>query len=183
MPKIYLANTTTQNVDFNYRLPTEVNPKTNRMMWDERLRIEKIPPGGQIVLAGGRDFSDFEAKHIIEHQERHYGAKRDGENARGFIGMIFGDKPIKIDRIENAISQNKEAAEDRSDRILGATAQSMLNDQVKRAQETNTALPQRVELEVAAEKSKDIDVGGKGAEAIQEGVTPRNRGVRRASGF
>jgi hypothetical protein len=178
MPKIYVANSTTQRVELNYRLPTEVNPKTNRMMWSERLYVEKIPAGGQIVLSGGRDFSELEEKHIVEHQGNHYGARRDGENARGFIGLIFSDKPIKIDRIENAISQNKDAAEERSKEILGATAQSMLNDQIRRAQENNTALPQRVELEVAAEKSKDIDVAGRGAEATQEGIEPRNRGSR-----
>jgi hypothetical protein len=179
MPKIFVANTTTQRAELNYRLPTEANPKTGRMMWSERLHVEKIPAGSQIALSGGREFSDFECKHIFEHQAN-YGARRDGEHARGFVGLIFSDKPIVLDRIESAIEQNKVAADERSNKILEATAQSMLNKQVERAQETDTALPQRLELEVAADKSKDIDVGGRGAEATLPGVIPRNRGRRAA---
>lgn len=179
MPKIYVANTTTQRVELNYRLPTEVNPTSGKMMWSERLRVEVITAGSQIALSGGREFSDMECKYIFEHQAN-YGARRDGENARGFVGLIFSDKPIVLDRIENAIEQNKAAADERSNKILEATAQSMLNKQVEKAQETDTALPQRLELEIAADKSKDIDVGGKGAEATLPGVTPRNRGRRAA---
>lgn len=180
MPKIYVANTTVQRVELNYRLPTEPNPKTGRMMWSERLHVEVIPAGSQLNLLGGREFSDLEFKYIFEHQSTNYGARRDGEHGRGFVGLIFSDKPIVLDRIESALEQNKVAADERSNKILEATAQSMLNKQVERAQETDTALPQRLELEVAADKSKDIDVGGRGAEATQPGVEPRNRGRRAA---
>jgi hypothetical protein len=176
--KIYVANATTQRVQFYYRTPTEVNPKTGKMMWSDNLHNEKIVAGSQICLGNGRDFTDVESKLIFEHQARHFGAMRDGDQARGFVGLIFSDKPIAMDRIKGTIVQNKAAAEDRSNRILGATAQSMLDEHTKLAMNSSTPPPQRVELEVAADKSKDIDVGGKGAEATLQGVAPRNRGSR-----
>jgi hypothetical protein len=174
--KIYIANTTVQNMEFNYRLPTEVNPKTGRMMWSERLYVEKIPAGGQILLGGGREFSDLEVKHIFDHQGKTYGARRNGELAHGFIGMIWDDKPIKVDRIEDAVKQNRQAAQERSAKMLDATAAASLVKQSEKAQETGAPAPERMELEVAADKSKDVDVGGMGSEAVQTGVTPRNRG-------
>lgn len=178
MPKIYVANTTVQNALLNYRLPEEVNAKSGRMMWSQKLFVEKIPAGGQVALAGGKEFTDDQFKHIFEHQAGHYGARRDGERARGFIGMIWSDKPIKLGRIEDALEQNKAAAEARSDQMLDATAAALLDKQSERAQEAGTPVPQRVELEVAADRSKDVDVAGKGSEAVQSGVTPRNRSTR-----
>lgn len=177
MPKIYVANTSRQNFELNYRTPTEANPKTGRMMWSERLYVEKLPAGGHVVLANGKEFTDMEAKYIFEHQATCFGARRDGEHGKGFVGLIFSHQPIKLDNIEEAVQQNIGVAEDRSDKMLGATAASMLKSQSERAQETGAAVPKRVELEVAAETSRDIDVGGKGSEATQEGVEPRNRPV------
>lgn len=176
MPKIYLANTTVQNMEFNYRLPTEPNPKTGRMMWSERLYVEKIPAGGQIVLGGGRDFTDFQVKHVFDHQGANYAVRRNGEGARGFIGVLWDDKPIKVDRIENALKQNSEAAEERSNTMLDATAYALLKAQSEKAQLVGAPIPDRVEVEVAADTSRDADVGGKGSEAVQAGITPRNRG-------
>lgn len=178
MPKIYIANTTIQNMEFNYRTPTEPNPRTGRMMWSERLYVERIPAGGQILLGNGREFSDMEVKHIFDHQGANYAVRRNGDSARGFIGMIWDDKPVKLDRIENAIEQNHRAAEERSDKMLDATAQALLDKQSEKAQETGTPVPQRVEIEVAADKSRDRDVGGKGREAVQPGIQPRNRTTR-----
>src|SRR6185437_3645766 len=175
MPKIYIANTTLQHMEFNYRLPTEVNPKTGRMMWSERLYVERIPAGGQILLGGGREFSEFDIKHIFDHHGANYGTRRNGDLARGFVGLIWDDKPVKVDRIENALQQNRDAAEERSDKMLDATAAALLRKQSETAQEAGTPVPDRVELEVAAEKSRDVDVGGKGAEAVQMGVEPRKR--------
>jgi len=173
--KIYIANTKLQDEDFNYRLPTEVNPKTGRMMWSERLYVEKIRAGGQILLGNGREFSDFEVKHIFDHHGANYGTRRNGETVRGFVGLIWDNRPINVDRIENGLQQNREAAEDRSDKMLDATAAALLRKQSETAQEAGTPVPDRVELEVAAEKSRDVDVGGKGAEAVQMGVEPRKR--------
>jgi hypothetical protein len=179
--KIYLANTTVQNMEFNYRMPTEVNPKTGRMMWSERLYVERIPAGGQITLGGGRDFSELDVKHIFDHQGANYGVRRNGDLARGFVGTIWDDKPIKVDRIENAVEQNRHAAEERSDTMLNATAAASLVKQSERAQESGSPAPERVELEMAAYRSKDADVGGKGSEATQAGIQPRNRGERRSA--
>lgn len=181
MLKIYVANATTQTSQFYYRTPTEVNPKNGKMMWSDNLHVEKIPAGGQICLGNGRDFTEIESKYIFEHQAKNFGAVRDGDQAHGFVGLVFSNKPIALDRIKGMIVQNRAAAEDRSSSILGATAQSMLEEHSKLAQASATPVPQRVELEVAADKSKDIDVGGKGAEATQEGVAPRNRGRSRAA--
>jgi len=175
MPKIYVANTTMQNVELNYRMPTEPNPKTGRMMWSERLYVEKIPAGGQILLGGGREFTDFDVKHIFDHLGANYAVRRNGELARGFVGMIWDEKPIKVGRIEEAIGQNRDAAEERSDRMLNATAAASLAKQSEKAQEAGIPAPDRVEIEVAADISRDADVGGKGSEAVQAGVTPRSR--------
>jgi hypothetical protein len=65
--------------------------------------------------------------------------------------------------------------------MLDSTAAALLHSQSLKAQEMDTPVPQRVEIEVAADKSKDVDVGGKGSEAVQEGVPPRNRQGRRAA--
>lgn len=181
MPKIYVANTMLGPVELNYRTPTEKSAKTGKMMWSDRLRVERIPAGGQITLGNGADFTDFEAHHIFEHHASHFGAKRGNQYAKGFVGLIFDDKEIDLERIEEAMQQNKDAAEDRSNNILNATAQAMLEKQIDKARAADSALPKRVELEMAAETSKDIDVGGKGAEATLPGVAPRNRGQKGVS--
>lgn len=176
MPKIYIANTTVRPMEFNYRTPTEPNPKTGRMMWSERVYVEMIPGGRQIVLGGGRDFTDLEVKHLFDHQVSIYGARRANEELpKGFVGVILDTKPINIDRLQEAIKHNQDASNDRSKEMLNATAAALLAKQSEKAQEMGSPVPDRAEIEVAAETSKDVDVGGHGAEAVQAGVQPRNR--------
>lgn len=178
MPEIYVANTMMQALELNYRVPLGLDQKTGRRLWSERLRVERIPAGGQIRLANGQKFTDEEAKVLFEHHESHYGARRPEQHRKGFQGLIFSDAQIDVQKIEESIAQNKDAAEQRSNTMLEATAQAMLDKQTERARETDAAVPDRLELEVAAETSKDIDVGGKGAEAVRPGVAPTTRAIR-----
>jgi hypothetical protein len=174
MSKIFVANPTVNTVELNYRKPTELNPKTGRMMWSERLFVERIVPGGQVALAGGANFTDMERDLIFKHQEEHYGAVWDGRARNKPNGLIWSDKEIKLDRIENALKKNQDAAEERSTEMLDRTAAALLDRQSTLAQEAGLPRPQRAEVEVAADKSRDIDVGGKGSEAIHPGATPRH---------
>ena len=179
MPKIYVANTSPRAWRLNYRVPTgEFDAVSKRPLWSQRLYVEDIPAGGQIALGNGKDFSDLEFKHLFEHHQTHYGAFQDGEQPRGFVGLIFGTKEIKRARIESALKQNTEASEELSNKMIDHTTRASLESQTQRAQETNTPAPARVELEIAAEKSRDVDVAGKGAEATQPGVTPRKPETR-----
>lgn len=180
MPKIYIANTTVRPMEFNYRTPTEPDPKTGRMMWSERVYVETIPAGRQIVLGGGREFTELEVKHLFDHQASTYGARRGNEELpKGFVGVILDTKPINLERLQEAIKHNQDAADERSESMLSATAAALLTKQSEKAQEMGMPIPDRAEIEVAAEKSKDIDVGGRGAEAVQPGVQPSNRDRRR----
>jgi hypothetical protein len=93
--KLYIANTTTQNWEINYRLPERDRPS-----------VRKVPAGQQLILVANG--STPEVDMIIEHL-RKYGGRDVSEvpKVRTFIGIVYSvDKPIDPERMMVAHEQN-----------------------------------------------------------------------------
>lgn len=94
--KLYIANTTRQNVDFYYRVP-EI-PGAPRM--------QKISIGGQILVSGDLNTPQIEA---ILSQHAPYGIVSADEldRVKGYVGLCFSiDKPVPAHKIERAMNEN-----------------------------------------------------------------------------
>src|SRR5665213_1130795 len=142
MSKIYVANVTKQALTFNYRLPVEPAEedakKSGQVQWGRALQ-EQIPPGGQVVLAAGRDFSDYDAKVLFEHHNRLFGAIPANQYKRGFVGLLWSNNPIDVEKIAEGIAGNDEAALARAEQVQDDTAAAALKAEQKRAAEAGTA--------------------------------------------
>jgi len=64
--------------------------------------------------------------------------------------------------------------------MLDTTAAAVLKRQTDNLRAADINPPDRLSLEVAADKSPDIDVRGRGSEALQQGIAPRQRTGRAA---
>jgi hypothetical protein len=96
--RMFIANGTHQNVDFQYRLPQYKN-----------FRQQTIPAGGQIVISGELSEKDID---IIVHHQSMYGmvSNKEFPSYKGFfIPYIYSvGEPITEDQIAQLIVQNRE---------------------------------------------------------------------------
>lgn len=172
MSKIYIANTKPHKEQFNYRLPKEWNENGRVVAWFDT-KFEEIPPGGQICLASGRNFNERECEALLAHHAL-YGMIRVGEYKKGFRGLIFNlDKPVQLDRIQEAIEANGRAAEERSETMLQRTAAANLDHQRQFARDAGMQPPDRSELEIVEEPKAGDPAIAKGVEALADGAAPR----------
>ena len=100
--RLYIANGTHQNIDFQYRLPGA-----------KSLRQQIIPIGGQQVLSG--DLDDKLINSIVETHAK-YGMVRCDEISkfRGFsVPYVYSvDKPVSADIIAELVEQNRRYNQD-----------------------------------------------------------------------
>lgn len=92
--KMYIANLTRQDQDFIYKLP------------EGQQRMQQIPVGRQIVLAGDLNQKDIDA--IVVHHAR-YGMKpvADAVKAKSFTGLCYSiDEPVKLEKMQIGIERN-----------------------------------------------------------------------------
>ncbi len=95
MSKLYIGNATRQFFDFHYRLPE--SPSS---------RVQRIRPGGQVLLSGEVSQSGIDA--VVE-QHRKYGLVRVSEidRSRDFAGLCYDvDRPIQVDRLRRAMDKH-----------------------------------------------------------------------------
>jgi hypothetical protein len=103
MSKLYVANATTQNQAFSYRVPDE-HP-TGGLVYSKN-RTQEIPPGRQIAISG--DLSSAQIDAIIE-QHRKYGLLKVDEIGRQstHIHIVASvDRPISASRLEEVMKNN-----------------------------------------------------------------------------
>lgn len=159
--KMYVANCTNQVQQFIYRLPEVPAPRT-----------QVIDIGRQTLLSGDLGQEDIDAI-IAQHSK--YGFKSVSEveqksNAgeRQFVGLVYSDKPISVEKIRRALllNQNVLILRGRENRKAAAVA---ANDAIQRSDEgTNLGL-----------KALDLQV-----EEIADNKNPNpafNEGVRVSS--
>lgn len=114
MPKLFVANTTFQNVDFQYRLR-------------ESLKIyqQMIPIGGQIQISG--DLSTPDIDYVV-HQHAMYGMVRVDEidRTKPFIGLCYDvDRRIDVEKMRRALAHNQEVLADRGKTIRQEAAMAV----------------------------------------------------------
>lgn len=96
MADLYIANCTKQDHDFVFQLP-EAKSHHKRL----------IPAGGQIRL---KDIEPTTAESIIEHHAI-YGMRDLAKikHEKGFVGLCYSDREIKLSGIAAAVEHNDEA--------------------------------------------------------------------------
>lgn len=168
--KIWVANTTRQNQDFNYALPYPNDD--GKIRWSPR--IEKIPAGNQVELAAGHEFPKSEVDIIVKHGER-YGLRHHKDVSKGHKGLLFStDGPIPLEKIMDALEGNDAVAQERSDEILMNTAAGVADKQQKLAASAGTPMGVRADIEVVdVPREGGLPAVAKGAEATSEGVEPK----------
>jgi len=119
--KLYIANCTTQNHDFIYNAP-EVKGSRKQM----------IPAGGQMQI---HDNMNLQAIDYIVKQHEKYGLVPADKIPRekAFIGLCYSvDKPVNMDQIMTASSQNENVLKEQAVETRKQTAaaiRSQIEDQ------------------------------------------------------
>lgn len=167
--QLFIANLTNQKRDFTYRLPGEVN-----------YRSEEIGIGKQTRLPD--ELSSEELAGIIKQYEP-YGmvAANQLKNIREFVGLCYSiDKPVPMDNMIHTFEHNGEALNDQAADRREQTAAAIAAGITNKMQEHGVSVP-RTEVEF----TEATDGTGKIAEGYEvpaEGVQPRksNKLGRRA---
>jgi hypothetical protein len=109
MAKLYVANLTSQEHNFHYRMPAEEG-------WSRRVQVQTIAPGGQQQIHAEAPIQVIEA--IID-QHRQYGLIEASEvhKYKGFVGICFSiDKPMDMDLLHLGVDHNQGALFDEAAR-------------------------------------------------------------------
>jgi hypothetical protein len=143
--RMYVANGTHQNIDFQYRLPEVKN-----------LRQQSIPIGGQIRISGDLSQKDIDSIincHVI------YGLVNTKEmrNRRGwFVPYVYSiDEPIAHDIIRELITQNRLITDERG-RQQRENAAVTVHKQIQDGT-TDRLMNLEMVIEEQATKNKDAE--------------------------
>lgn len=154
--KMYVANCTNQVQQFVYRVPEIPAPRT-----------QTIGIGRQVLLSGDLSQRDIDA---IIAQHAKYGFKsvseveqRQVDRERSFVGLVYSDKPISVEKVRRALLQNQDVlvARGKENRTAAAVAAS---DAIN--QQNNSPLALKA-LDLSVEEVKDRNNPGA---AFAEGV-------------
>lgn len=160
--KLFIANTTKHNYEFNFRVPGI-----------DRIFMERIPVGGQVKIYKDAEIDVLE--YIVnQHQntpEPFLVPVNEVDRHKGHIGLIYQfDKEISAKQIERKFRENDDALIEKGKaiRIENAVALSAaLNDQVAMS---NTEVG-----EVRTEIVEDVKPGESIDRKIAEGVIVEGR--------
>lgn len=158
--QLFIANLTNQHRDFTYRIPGEVNYRT-----------EHIAIGKQTRLPA--ELTSEELAGIIKQYEP-YGmvAANQLKNIREFVGLCYSiDKPVPMDNMIHTFDHNTEAlndkAVDRREQTAAAIAAGITN---KMHDHDVTVARTEVEFTEATDGTGKV---AEGYEIPAEGVQPR----------
>lgn len=158
---MFVANCTNQVQTFIYRLPEIPAPRT-----------QEIGIGRQVKLSGDLTQQDIDA---VVAQHAKYGLKsvaeveqRSNGRAQVFVGLVYSDKPISVEKVRRALLQNHNVLVERGrdERKAAAVA-------------ANEAIQQQTEGSPLALQALDLSV-----EQVQDKNNPTsdfNEGVRVSS--
>ena len=156
--KLYVANATKQNHDFQYWLPDAQRPYTRQ-----------IPIGQQILIE-----SDTVALERIVEQHILYGITDINDVVRGtqFHGIVFSfDKPINLERLIGAMDMHDQAITDRAleQRKRSAAA---VNETLMQAAAESGAQLQHSEVEIVEQQKRQGDTEQKFQQTISVDKAP-----------
>src|SRR5579871_663208 len=148
--KMFIANCTSQNQDFTYRLP-----KSPLSEGTPGPRIQQIGIGRQIQISGELTAPDIEA---ILKQHARYGLIHVSEidRTRPFTGMCWSEKPISVEKVKRLWMHNQGVLADRG-RAQRQAAAISAHEQIE---EQNPGALKALELsveEVPTEGKPDTD--------------------------
>jgi len=167
--KLYVANTTRQAHQFLYQVPEYPAPF-----------MQNIPPGGQIAVS--KDLNPVQLEAVVQHH-RMYGMVHADERPNGYSGLCYSvDKPVKLDRIQNAVVHNDAVLAERG-RKQREDAAIAVNSQIE-TQMREQDMPGNLrvlEMEAVEEVSgADTPRVAEGVRVSRESPAPRARGRRKA---
>jgi hypothetical protein len=173
MTKLYIANTTNQNKEFLYKIPSIDAEKNFRVV---------IPAGGQALI-----YQDAEHQLLMRVIDQHlmYGLVPVSQidRTKHFIGMCYQfDQPIDVEKIQYALAHNEAETERQSHEIRkqSAAALSGTIDQVMMGSEQKLA---SLEVEMLEQPKSASDTDEKRIETIQvakPGSKAAQRGANKA---
>lgn len=172
MDTLYIANATTRNHHFHYRIP-EI----------ERLFDQEILPGQQWQIPEVHRSPDAIAA-IIGELERSGAIPRNmvGRNKK-FSGIIYDSKPVSVESIRQGFEDVEQAAIDRALEERTKSVVAADDGVTKLAQEAGTGVGS-VELEVIQEMKPGEDMADQQKNLIQvqrEGRPVSNRSKEKAA--
>ena len=145
--KMYVANTTHQVQDFQYRLPDSLK------IYKQEIRI-----GGQIAVPGDITRNDVD---FIVNQHAMYGLVdvKEIDRTRNFFGLCYSiDKPVDVERVKYAIIHNNEVLVERG-KDLRKEAAVAVNNAIE--EQTGGLNSLQMDIEEIETKGKDTEVSEK----------------------
>jgi len=142
--QLYIANLTSQDHDFTYRVPAETG-------FTKRLHIQKLRAGMQQLIHTDAPPQVLEA---IVDQHRIYGLVPVAEatKRKGFVGFCYSfDKPVSLDVMKYSIDHNKGVQDEkaRENREIAAIAvDQTLQSATVEAQRHGVPLPALTGIDV-----------------------------------
>ena len=145
--KLYVANTTHQVQDFQYRLP-------------DNLKIYKqtIDIGKQVMVPGDLSSNDVD---FVVAQHAMYGMVnvRELDRTRNFFGLCYSiDKPVDVERVKYAVIHNKGVLVERGKEIRKEAAVAVNNSIEEQTGSLNSL---QMDIEEIETKGKDTEVSEK----------------------
>ena len=159
--KLYVANTTQQVQDFQYRMPDSL-----------KIYKQTIAIGGQIQVPG--DISTADIDFIVE-QHAIYGMVdvKDIDRTKPYIGLCYSvDKHVNVERVKYALIHNNEVLVERGREIRKEAAVSV-NNIIE--EKTGGANSLEMSVEEIETKGKDTEVNEKIRVSRSEAPTPSTK--------
>lgn len=158
MPKLYVANVSRQNVEFNYRMPGQ-----------NGVKMVPIHIGTQVVIHGELDTNEIDS--ILE-QHVPYGLVA-ADTIRGdtpYVGLCYAiDKAVRVNQMLVAMDHNQEVLHDRGRQMRQQAAVATNSIIDKHLQEINSeSTLQELEVTIEEERKPGTDDS---SERIREGTT------------
>lgn len=140
MTTLYVANSTRQIQEIQFRLPDKSSPM-----------VQRVQPGAQIKIAGDLSTKDVE---IILKQHVPYGWVEASavDRTKPFIGMIYSiDKPVPYTRIVASMEHNLEVLSQRGKDNRDLAAVAMNSALEKQFAETHVAELRELDVAITEE--------------------------------
>lgn len=150
MANLYIANTTTQDHVFNWRLPE-----------NQKIFSMPVPAGSQAQVL--RDATDFDFRYVVE-QHRAYGLMtieeaKSANTLGNKVSLVYSDKPLPAEIYGITEEVNEEIVANQIQREKELTAISMIKS-VEQNPELNEGI-KSVELEIVEDVPKEATRKGK----------------------
>lgn len=189
MPRLWIANTTKQVHDFNYRPRIGPGGKTEdgalKPIFGD-IRKQPIPIAGQICV--GENLSDAEIANILS-QHKHIVEFKNLHQVRGFQGFCYriGPDPVPIGEILERIETNDKALTENSKERQVKTALEIATNMRNVSQSDDAPFKdlRETDVQIAQKGDKEVNQGtpklNQVIEITEAGKEPSGRGRKSAA--